>query len=303
MPAGENARGERHRSKLLQESRIPDEYNTAMASCSRQSVPPLPLAAFVKCFWYWEGAPQTHSKERLMPDGEPAIIFNLREGGIRIYDSEDFTRYSSFSGAVITGARTRSFVIDAVQEDRVFGIQFHPGGTFPFCQAPASVLENQTVDLDCLWRGAAGEFRERLLGARSVEEMFGLARQYLLARLVRPLELHPAVQFARRQFCTHPHRVSVGSVLGAVGLSQRRFIELFHDQVGLTPKAFCRVRRFQRVLTSVHGAREVDWPDVALACGYYDQAHFIHDFRDFSGFTPRQYLARVTEHLNHVPVA
>jgi AraC-like DNA-binding protein len=83
-------------------------------------------------------------------------------------------------------------------------------------------------------------------------------------------------------------------VLRETGLSERRFIEVFHEQVGLTPKAFCRVRRFQRVLKSVHGAREVDWAQVALDCGYYDQPHFIHDFRGFSGLTPAQYVARAT---------
>jgi AraC-like DNA-binding protein len=273
-----------------------------MATVSRKCVPPDPLRAFVKCFWYWEGTPQPHTQECLMPDAEPAIIFNLREGGIRIYDADDLTRHRTFSGAVISGARTGAFVIDAFQEDRVFGIQFHPGGTFPFFRAPASELENQTADLDCLWRGTGEELRERLLAAENIEEMFGLAQACLLAQLVRPMELHPAVRFARGEFSRQPHRVSVASVQEAIGLSQRRFIQLFHSQMGLTPKAFCRVRRFQRVLHRVHGVKEVDWTDVALESGYFDQAHFIHDFREFSGLTPRQYLARVTEHLNHVPV-
>jgi AraC-like DNA-binding protein len=63
------------------------------------------------------------------------------------------------------------------------------------------------------------------------------------------------------------------------------------------------VRRFQRVLESVHRKAGVNWARVALDCGYYDQAHFIHDFQAFSGMTPAAYLARATEHLNHVPMA
>jgi AraC-like DNA-binding protein len=94
----------------------------------------------------------------------------------------------------------------------------------------------------------------------------------------------------------------VSAVTDYIGISTRRFIQLFHQQVGLTPKAFCRVRRFQRVLRSVHGRREVDWAQVALDCGYYDQPHFIHDFQAFSGFTPSAYLALATTHLNHVPL-
>jgi methylphosphotriester-DNA--protein-cysteine methyltransferase len=94
----------------------------------------------------------------------------------------------------------------------------------------------------------------------------------------------------------------VSGVIDRIGLSQRRLIDLFHDQVGLTPKAFCRVRRFQRVLETVHRKPGVDWAQVALDGGYYDQAHFIHDFQGFSGMTPATYLARATEHLNHVPI-
>ena len=72
--------------------------------------------------------------------------------------------------------------------------------------------------------------------------------------------------------------------------------------MGLTPKSFSRVQRFQRVLRKVHRLPSIDWADVALECGYYDQAHFIHDFQSFSGFTPTVYAARATEHLNHVPL-
>jgi AraC-like DNA-binding protein len=91
-------------------------------------------------------------------------------------------------------------------------------------------------------------------------------------------------------------------VTNAVGLSQGRFIDRFRDEVGLTPKLFCRVRRFQEVVRRVHRAREVDWTDVALSCGYFDQAHFINDFRAFSGLSPTTYMAWKGDHQNHVPL-
>jgi methylphosphotriester-DNA--protein-cysteine methyltransferase len=193
--------------------------------------------------------------------------------------------------------------IDAITEDRVVGIQFQPGGTFPFFGLPASEVAHRSVPLECLWRGAASEIREQLLAAESAAAMFAILERCLLAQLVRPLELHPAIEFARGQICRAPHVATVSGVMERIGLSQRRFIELFHDQIGLTPKAFCRVRRFQRVLQAVHRRQSVDWAQVALEGGYYDQAHLIHDFQGFSGLTPAAYLALATEHLNHVPMA
>ena len=271
-----------------------------MDSC--RYIPPDPLSAFVKFLWYCESSRQPHARERLMPNGETSIIFNLRDDSIRLFDPHDLDRHISYGHSVVSGPRTGCFVIDTDQTQRVFGIQFEPGGAFPFFRLPACELENSAVALECLWRAAAGELRERLLAAPSVKAMFTLAQDYLLAQLVRPLQLHPAVNFARQQFCRVLDAPSVSSVRGQTGLSHRRFVELFHQQIGLTPKSFYRVRRFQQVLHSVHGLSDVDWATVALECGYYDQPHFIHDFREFSGLTPAQYLQRATAHLNHVPM-
>jgi transcriptional regulator GlxA family with amidase domain len=85
-------------------------------------------------------------------------------------------------------------------------------------------------------------------------------------------------------------------------MSQRRMAQLFHEQVGVSPKTFHRVRRFQHTLARVRGRGQVDWAGVAVECGYYDQAHLSHDFRQIAGMTPSAYLAAATEHLNHVPL-
>lgn len=268
----------------------------------RRYIPQSPLSEFVGCLWYWEGAPTTHSKERLLPNGEPAIIFNLCEDPIRIYDSEDIIRFNEYGHAVLSGARANCFVIDAYQQERVVGVQFRPGGAFPFFPMPASETEGASVDLNDLWPNRAAEIRERLLAAASVDEMFAILERCLVMQLVRPLALHPAVAYAIRRFRCSTDGGRVAEVTERIGLSARRFIQLFHQQVGLTPKAFCRVSRFQSVLRHIQRREDPDWADVALSCGYYDQAHFIHDFQAFSGFTPSAYLARRTAHLNHVPL-
>lgn len=279
-----------------------------MIRCLSRSEPSAPLSRFVQCFWYCEGAPLTHSKERLMPTGEPCIIFNLRDEPIRIYDWKNLDRSETYGQAVLSGARSEPFVIDMLQQERVFGIQFSPGGSFPFFRMPSSEVVNSDVSLDYVWSSGAAAMRERLLGAKSIPAMFAAAENALRQQLARPLELHPAVHFAARRFSANPHTTSVASVLDAVGLSHRRFSQLFNDQIGLTPKGFCRVRRFQRVLQNIYAGRNVEWTRIALDCGYYDQAHFIHDFQSFSGFTPTSYVTNFfrhesnNEHLNHVPL-
>src|ERR1035438_480755 len=101
----------------------------------RLYIPASSLAAFIRCFWYSEGAPQPHARERLMPNGEASIVFNLRDEEMRLYDADHPERYTSCGLAGLTGPRTDCFAIDTASEDRVIGIQFQPGGTFQIGRA------------------------------------------------------------------------------------------------------------------------------------------------------------------------
>jgi transcriptional regulator GlxA family with amidase domain len=98
--------------------------------------------------------------------------------------------------------------------------------------------------------------------------------------------------------------VRVRDVARRAGLSQRRFIQVFVAEVGMTPKLYCRVRRFQGARALVRKAVAPDWARVAVDCGYFDQSHLIRDFLAFSGLSPVDYLLRRSEHVlpNHVPL-
>jgi len=267
----------------------------------RTWVPRPPLSDFVELLWFAEWTPPSHAKERLLPTGTMELVINLRDDAMRIYESQNTKRIQSFRDSVVCGAQSGFFVIDTANQASVMGVHFKPGGAFPFFKMPADELCDAHVSLKTLWGAAAGGLRDQLLGAETLERKFHLLEQALLAQARRPLARHPAVDFALKEFQAAPAR-AVGAVTGQIGLSARRFIEVFREEVGLTPKQFCRIRRFQDVLRRVHHRPEVDWADVALDCGYFDQAHFIHDFRGFSGLNPTTYLTQRDEHLNHVPI-
>jgi len=251
-------------------------------------VPRAPLSDFVDLLWLFDGYAPVHAQERLLPTGTVELVLDMRSGppGFR---------------AVVAGPHSESSILDTSRAASVLGVHFKPGGAFPFLGVPAGELHNLEVPLDVLWGSGADELRERALSARSTEARFRVLEESLLAR-ARTLARHAAVAFALRELGEVPNARTVAAVAGAVGLSQRRFIDRFRDEVGLTPKLFSRVRRFQEVIRLVHPVRTVDWTDVALSCGYFDQAHFIHDFRAFSGMSPTEYFARKGDHENHVPL-
>jgi len=263
--------------------------------------PAPPLSDFVDLLWLNEGYDTSHAKERLLPDGTVELVINLREDRVRIYDPHKLEQFHTVPGCVVSGPRSEFFVIDTAGAASTIGVHFKPGGAFPFFREPACELNNQTVALECLWGAASARLRERLLMAPTPQQKFAVLEQCLLEQLAKPLQRHPAVNFAIQQFRCAPHG-PVLQMAEAVGFSQRRFIQLFSNEVGLTPKLFCRVSRFQRVVRTVHPLHKIGWAAMALDCGYYDQAHFNHDFQEFAGITPMQYLEQKTPHVNHVPM-
>jgi AraC-like DNA-binding protein len=263
-------------------------------------IPRPPLANFVDKLWLSHGDAPAHAMERLLPDSTVELVINLHEDLIHLYDRDDFRRCGSAPGCIVSGPRTQYFVIDTQDQIATMGVHFRSGGAFPFFRVPASELVDQSIALDALWGSAASDLRERLLAAPTPDEKFSVMEICLLEQLAKPMERHPAVHFGIQQL--RGHGLSVAEVVDKAGFSQRHFIQLFGEQVGLTPKVFARVSRFQRVVQVAHGADQIDWAGLALDCGYYDQAHFIHDFQAFAGITPATYLLQRTRHLNHVPL-
>jgi AraC-like DNA-binding protein len=200
--------------------------------------------------------------------------------------------------------RSQYIVIDTAAIQSVMGVIFRPGGARRFFEAPAHDFYNQVVPLDLVWGSQVTQLRDRLREVVTVGGKFQVLETALLQVMRRGdekrLALHPSVQYALPEFRRAPHIRTVIGVSGDAGLSRRRFSQLFREQVGITPKLYCRLIRFRKVVRQIAAGGPVVWADVALAGGYYDQAHLAHEFRDFSGISPSSYLAAERPFVNHV---
>jgi AraC-like DNA-binding protein len=263
-------------------------------------LPGPPLATFVECMWSLCDAP-AHSTERIIPSGTLELVVNLHEDEIRIYDPDDGTA-RRFSGAVVSGAYRRFFVIDTREHASLVGVHFRPGGAGPFLGVPPGALIDQHVDLEALWPGSAAELRDRLCAAACPAARFAMLEHALLRHLSLHRGGHPAVPLALEQL--RRPAATIGDVALSLRLSRRRLIEVFTAEVGMTPKRFARVLRFQRALALARRARTCDWGRLATECGYFDQSHLIHDFRELTGMAPVPVLrasAGVKDHHVAVP--
>jgi len=262
--------------------------------------PRAPLSVFIESIWICRNDPRPFALERILPTGAAQLIVNLQEDQIRRYQPDCGHRCDTTSGTVLAGVQSSYGVIDTDEQEYVLGVSFRPGGTLPFVRIPACETQDADVPLDLLWdRRAAATLRERLLECRGLEATLDAMEQVLM-EMRRPVEPHPAVAFALDMFARQPCVIRVGAVTDRIGLSPKRFIERFKSEVGLTPKRYCRILRFQQALASAHHGHRVDWAQLALDCGYHDQAHLAHDFRGFSGLSPTEYQVAQTEFRNHV---
>jgi AraC-like DNA-binding protein len=265
-------------------------------------VPAAPLNYFVQSLLYWEGDPPSHDRDRLMPDGTASLIINLAEDEVRMYEGAGDSQMWRLPGAVLVGAHSRYTVIDSQEQRAIVAVAFRPGGTWPFFDPASSELHNQHTSISDLWRRDGHTLRERVLCARSPAARLAVLERELLMQAVRPLVPDRQIVFATSQLIQSCGSVPINALSECTGLSMKVLSRLFKLRVGLTPKLFARIRRFENMLQTVGSNTAVDWSTVAAECGYFDQSHLIRECALIAGFTPVELLAKRRGESNHFAV-
>lgn len=265
--------------------------------------PSPPLERYVELLWWYEGAPPAHAAERMLPTAAPQLVVNLSDDVTLVAPGLDPARFERLRGATLGGACVAPFVIPTAQQRACAGVVFRPGGAFPFLgEFPAADLLNAHVSLDVLWGSAADHLVERLVAARSPQAGLAVLEETLGQQMQPALEPHPAVAAALTGIGRGAYRQPIARLAAEIGISQQRLGQLFHDQVGLTPKQLARVWRFHAALRLLGADPTEAWAERALACGFVDQSHLTRDFHAFTGMAPAAYAARWGARTTHLPL-
>ena len=171
-------------------------------------------------------------------------------------------------------------------------VRLTPLGAHTLFALPMHELTNRVVALDDVLGPGAGELVERLWDLPGWEPRFLLLDE-LIGTRVRAAARPPSHElfWAWRRLRESQGRVGIGALARELGWSHRRLIARFREQIGMPPKMLSRVLRFERVSGLLRDTPAPRLAELALDCGYYDQAHLNRDFRDFAGTTPGAYLA------------
>jgi AraC-like DNA-binding protein len=267
--------------------------------------PAFPLNKFIEHLIYYDEPGISHNLDRFLPDGNTEIIIDLSENPQYIYDNETLKKIQICRYAWVSGVRTQPITIPSGKGSRMLIVAFKKGKAFPFYSFPMSELTNTVADADLIFGRGVHDLREQLLAAKSIDRIFRLVEAFLLHQACDAIHEDIStncIDYALSSIVNQPTIRWLHQLNEQIGYSQKHFIGLFRDQVGVTPKQYLKIMRFQKAIRAVENNEFIRWSQIALESGYYDQAHFINDFKLFSGFTPKEYLRRKTSLLNYVPM-
>ncbi len=265
--------------------------------------PQLPLSQFVENIWLVEGFSADDTREKILPDGAIELIIDLATRPKTIFSDETSTTFRTVRKGWISGERTRYIVIGAELNQSMVGIRFRPGGAYPFFRFPISELSESVTELDLIWGSLVDEIREELSQIKTPEARLVRLETFLLKQARRSLEANRLIVFAVQQLQHSPQFLAIRDLANTIGITQKHLITQFEKVVGLRPKSFARVCKFQKVLNIIEQQKQIEWSAIASDCGYYDQAHFIKEFHNFSGLNPSAYVTQRGEYVNFIPIA
>jgi AraC-like DNA-binding protein len=264
-----------------------------------------PLAGLVRTLWYARAGAAAHQRERVLPSGRVQVILNLARDFL--LDCPEDAPAQPMPPALVVGARSIYEIVDRTDMADLVGIVFEPGAFSLFAGDAVDRFTNRAVPLEDVWGTSAGTLRDRLREVPTPEGRLRCLKTFLVDRFAARAEQHgprrsTEIAFALRSMARAPCLTTVKEIARRTGWSERRFSQVFREEVGLPPKIWCRVQRFQRAVLELHQGADVRWAELALDCGFYDQSHFANEFRAFSGVDATTYSARRTLWANHIPV-
>jgi len=259
----------------------------------RRFQPSLSVSRFVEFYWTLEDVSPGSSVQRIVPDGRPGIILNFG----RPYESEKDGAWKLQPECFFIGQITGPLLLRASGAASMLGIQFRPHGAAQFLRMSMPELTNSAILIEDLSRDLSrglGPLRDLSSPAARIA-----ALDSMLSGLA---EVAPAgndpVAYAVEHLERTRGQIGIRSLADRIGWSSRQFQRRFKASVGISPRLFGRMQRFQGVFHAIEGFSS-GWVNAAVDCGYFDQAHLIRDCREFSGKTPGALLNQEIDLTRH----
>jgi AraC-like DNA-binding protein len=246
------------------------------------------LVAFVKCYWVLESPKEdTPTRNTIVPDGCMKLIFHY--GDLYTYHQENGSTIV-LPKCFIIGQLTRPYEVEPLGETATFFVCFHPNGFLPFSRIPIKEMENKAVPLEKLFGKEGQEIGESVLNANSTAERINLIEAFLFERLTDEKTVDQIVKATVETILTANGQFSVNELSTQNNINRRQLVRKFSSAIGLSPKQLSKTIRIQATLKTLLTTEVSSFTELAYENEYFDQAHFIKDFKEFTGLTPKEFF-------------
>jgi len=249
--------------------------------------PDAPLAAHVDVFWHVSGH-ANFSRDRRLPTGRAHLLFNLGTPPT-LFPRDVGAAARSFPTCWIAGQCESYIETGSHGATALLGAQFRPHGAWRLLRLAQDELRDQVVELESILGDRIRALHQRLLDVQTPQACFALLEHWLLTRMERGSDIHVGARAVGEAIAAGNGQVDLRDLSRRTGFSREHLIRRFREQVGLTPKAYANIIRFNHALAIAH-RHDASWAQIAHDCGYYDQAHLIRDFQRYAGRAPNSLL-------------
>jgi len=260
----------------------------------REYFPQQVLADYVKCYWVLE-SDVPHPRERIFPDGSIELIFHYRDL-FRKYTSDGLSQLQQRN--FVHGQLTSFIELEATGQTGVFSVRFTPAGLQPFISLPVSDLTGSTVAIGEVWPEEGCRLSASMQAASGSKERIRLVEAFLLEKLAT-VRADYQTGISCVKALTANEFIPIDELARQLNMSRRSLERKFTASVGLSPRLFTRIIRFNKALNLIADRNFSSFTCVAHTGGFYDQAHFIKDFKEFTGLNPKQYFSENLEMVKH----
>lgn len=272
----------------------------------KQFEPSEKFQKYIENLIYFEGYTPEHSIEKIVPDGSMNLIFEL-DGFLRhVFDNETLEPKLDFTKVWFSGVHRNLINISTHKNSSMFVIRFKPAGGYPFLTKPAYEFTDSVIPAEQIFGENIFELRNALLESEDADEKNEITERWLNGIFDESKTPKEAIYTSVKKIITDPHfqQNNLAELIEGSGYSQKQFISLFKEYVGIAPKYFQRIIRFNEILAKIHADEKLSWTEISYDCGFYDQAHFIKEFQHFCGVNPEAHLENplIDERVNFFPV-
>lgn len=249
----------------------------------REYMPAPALQEYIKFFWVLKMGQPLPAPERIFPDGCMEMILHLGQPLSRITGTSSYVQPKAF----IVGQIKNPLFLLSQSPVHVIGVRFKPWGMAALCKQNLHAIEECEIELDSFFGNTARELEEKI-HTLPLEAAIHTIEQFLLFKLKTTPQSPAIINMAR--VAAHIKQDTTGKTVAAwagnCNLSQRQFNRQFKAIIGLAPKEFIKISRFNKVITHMQAGNSPSLAALAQHCGYYDQAHFIKEFKEYTRTTP-----------------